>query len=36
MHIPVTGYSHVRLTVTDIARSRAFYDAVCSPPVGSP
>jgi glyoxylase I family protein len=23
-----TGYSHVRLTVTDIARSRAFYDRV--------
>lgn len=28
MTIPVTGYAHVRLTVTDIARSRAFYDAV--------
>ena len=26
--VPVTGYAHVRLTVTDIARSRAFYDAV--------
>ncbi|GAA2034706.1 VOC family protein [Pseudokineococcus marinus] len=23
-----TGYAHVRVTVTDIARSRAFYDAV--------
>ncbi|MBB6629140.1 VOC family protein [Nocardioides sp. KIGAM211] len=23
-----TGYAHVRLTVTDIARSRAFYDQV--------
>ncbi|MEJ5944677.1 VOC family protein [Pseudokineococcus basanitobsidens] len=23
-----TGYAHVRITVTDIARSRAFYDAV--------
>src|SRR5690242_14552494 len=28
MGIPVTAYSHVRLTVTDIARSRSFYDAV--------
>ena len=29
MPIPApTGYSHVRLTVTDIARSRAFYDRV--------
>ncbi|MCW2665221.1 MAG: glyoxalase [Frankiales bacterium] len=28
MGIPVTAYSHVRLTVTDIERSRAFYDAV--------
>lgn len=28
MAIPVTGYAHVRLTVTDIARSRAFYDEV--------
>lgn len=26
MSIPVTGFSHVRLTVTDLARSRAFYD----------
>lgn len=26
--MPITGYSHVRLTVTDIARSRAFYDEV--------
>ena len=24
----MTGYYHVRLTVTDLARSRAFYDAV--------
>ena len=23
-----SGYAHVRLTVTDIARSKAFYDAV--------
>jgi glyoxylase I family protein len=28
MAIPVAGYSHVRLTVTDITRSRAFYDTV--------
>ena len=28
MTIPVTGFAHVRLTVTDIARSRAFYDAL--------
>ncbi|MEC3980032.1 VOC family protein [Amycolatopsis sp. H20-H5] len=28
MSIPVTGYAHVRLTVTDIARSREFYDSV--------
>lgn len=27
------GYSHVRLTVTDIARSRAFYDLVFGWPV---
>jgi len=26
--IPVTGFSHIRLTVTDLARSRAFYDAL--------
>ena len=26
--VPVTGFSHVRLTVTDLARSRAFYDAL--------
>jgi glyoxylase I family protein len=26
MTIPVTDFAHVRLTVTDIARSRAFYD----------
>lgn len=26
--VPVTGFAHVRLTVTDIARSRAFYDAL--------
>lgn len=28
MPVPVTGYAHVRLTVTDIERSRAFYDSV--------
>ncbi len=33
MPIPVTGYAHVRLTVCDIARSRAFYDRVFGLPV---
>ncbi len=33
MSIPVEGYAHVRLTVTDIERSRAFYDAVFALPV---
>ena len=28
MSVPVTGFAHVRLTVTDLARSRAFYDAL--------
>jgi glyoxylase I family protein len=28
MTVSVTGFSHVRLTVTDLARSRAFYDSV--------
>lgn len=28
MPIKVTDYAHLRLTVTDIDRSRAFYDAV--------
>jgi glyoxylase I family protein len=28
MPIPAVDYAHVRLTVTDIARSRAFYDSV--------
>ncbi|GAA4967140.1 VOC family protein [Kineococcus glutinatus] len=28
MPVHVTDFAHVRLTVTDIARSRAFYDAV--------
>lgn len=27
-NMPVTGYAHVRLTVTDIERSRSFYDEV--------
>lgn len=33
MTVTTTGFSHVRLTVTDIARSRAFYDAVFGWPV---
>ena len=33
MSIAVDGFAHVRLTVTDIARSRAFYDAVLALPV---
>ena len=33
MTIAATGYAHVRLTVTDIARSRAFYDQVFGFPV---
>ncbi len=33
MSIPVDGYAHVRLTVTDISRSRAFYDRVLGLPV---
>lgn len=34
MPLPVpTGYSHVRLTVTDITRSRAFYERVFGLPV---
>ena len=33
MPIPVRAVAHVRLTVTDIARSRAFYDAVFGLPV---
>jgi glyoxylase I family protein len=28
MPVPVSAFSHVRLTVTDIERSRAFYDSV--------
>ena len=34
MPIPApSGYSHVRLTVTDIARSRAFYEQVFGFPI---
>lgn len=33
MSLPVTGYAHVRLTVTDIAASRTFYDDVFGFPV---
>lgn len=33
MPIPITGFSHVRLTVTDIERSRAFYDELFGLPV---
>lgn len=33
MPIAATGYAHVRLTVTDIARSRAFYEDVFGFPV---
>lgn len=33
MTVTTTAYSHVRLTVTDIARSRAFYEAVFGWPV---
>lgn len=33
MPIPATGFAHVRLTVTDMARSRKFYDDVFGFPV---
>ena len=33
MPIPTTAYAHIRLTVTDLARSRAFYDDVFGLPV---
>ncbi|SDX76829.1 Glyoxalase/Bleomycin resistance protein/Dioxygenase superfamily protein [Modestobacter sp. DSM 44400] len=33
MTIPTTSFAHVRLTVTDIERSRAFYDDVLGLPV---
>jgi glyoxylase I family protein len=28
MTVPVTGFAHIRLTVSDLARSRAFYDTL--------
>lgn len=31
--VPSSGFSHVRITVTDIARSKAFYDQVFGWPV---
>ena len=33
MSIAVDGFAHVRLTVTDISRSRAFYDRVFALPL---
>jgi glyoxylase I family protein len=33
MPISPKSYAHIRITVTDIARSRAFYDAVLGLPV---
>jgi catechol 2,3-dioxygenase-like lactoylglutathione lyase family enzyme len=33
MAIPTRSYAHIRLTVTDIERSRAFYDEVFGLPV---
>lgn len=33
MAIPTKSYSHIRLNVTDIGRSRAFYDQVFGLPV---
>ena len=33
MPVSTTGYGHVRLTVTDVVRSRAFYDRVFGFPV---
>ncbi|GAY07557.1 VOC family protein [Pseudonocardia sp. N23] len=33
MSIPVTGFSHVRITVTDLERSKRFYDDVLGLPV---
>lgn len=33
MPVAATGYAHVRVTVTDIARSRKFYDDVFGFPV---
>lgn len=33
MAIPIANFAHVRLTVTDIGRSRAFYDEIFGLPV---
>ncbi len=33
MAIPTSSFAHVRITVTDIARSRAFYDDVFGLPI---
>ena len=33
MPVPVSGFGHLRLTVTDLARSRSFYDRVFGFPV---
>lgn len=33
MPVRISGFGHVRLTVTDIARSRAFYEGVFGLPV---
>ncbi len=33
MSVNITGYAHIRLTVTDIERSRRFYDDVFGFPV---
>src|SRR6185436_8161337 len=33
MSLPIQGFSHVRVTVTDMARSRRFYDNVLGLPV---
>jgi glyoxylase I family protein len=35
MPIAVRSYAHIRLTVTDIARSRAFYDDIFGWPVAA-
>lgn len=33
MSLPVTGFSHVRITVTDLGRSKQFYDDVFGLPI---
>ena len=33
MSLPIEGFSHVRVTVTDMARSRRFYDDVLGLPI---